>query len=104
MQERIEKLADQWDHLVNRSKEKSEKLQEANRQAQYDAGIKDIEFWLGEMETSLASPDYGKDSASVDSLLSKHQVLLSVTLSLVRPRDQFSILLIFHFVYYLFSI
>ncbi|TPP57241.1 Spectrin alpha chain non-erythrocytic [Fasciola gigantica] len=77
VQERIEKLADQWDHLVNRSKEKSEKLQEANRQAQYDAGIKDIEFWLGEMETSLASPDYGKDSASVDSLLSKHQVIVT---------------------------
>ncbi|KAF5401772.1 Spectrin alpha chain non-erythrocytic [Paragonimus heterotremus] len=75
VQERIEKLANQWDHLVNRSKEKSEKLQEANRQAAYDAGIKDIEFWLGEMETTLASPDYGKDSASVDSLMSKHQVL-----------------------------
>lgn len=75
VEERIEKLADQWDHLVNRAKEKSEQLQEANRQAAYNAGIKDIEFWLGEMETSLASPDYGRDSASVDSLLSKHQVL-----------------------------
>ncbi|CAL8071830.1 unnamed protein product [Calicophoron daubneyi] len=75
VEERIEKLANQWDNLVNRSKEKSEKLQEANRQAAYDAGIKDIEFWLGEMETTLASPDYGKDSASVDSLMSKHQVL-----------------------------
>ncbi|TGZ69187.1 hypothetical protein CRM22_003879 [Opisthorchis felineus] len=77
VRERIEKLANQWDHLVNRAKEKSEKLQEANRQAAYDAGIKDIEFWLGEMETTLASPDYGKDSASVDSLMSKHQVLVT---------------------------
>lgn len=71
----INRLADKWDHLVARSNEKSEKLQEANRQAAYDAGIKDIEFWLGELETSLISPDYGKDSTSVDSLLSKHQVL-----------------------------
>lgn len=74
--ERITKLADQWDHLVNRTHEKSVKLQEANRQAAYNAGIKDIEFWLGEMESSLASPDYGRDSASVDSLLSKHEVFM----------------------------
>ncbi|VDP84245.1 unnamed protein product [Schistosoma mattheei] len=73
VEERIAKLANQWDNLVNRSHEKSEKLQEANRQAAYNAGIKDIEFWLGEMETSLVSPDHGRDSASVDSLLSKHQ-------------------------------
>ncbi|CAH8834837.1 unnamed protein product [Trichobilharzia szidati] len=77
VEERIAKLANQWDNLVNRSHEKSEKLQEANRQAAYNAGIKDIEFWLGEMETSLVSPDYGRDSASVDSLLSKHQVLIT---------------------------
>ncbi|CAH8447491.1 unnamed protein product [Schistosoma bovis] len=77
VEERIAKLANQWDNLVNRSHEKSEKLQEANRQAAYNAGIKDIEFWLGEMETSLVSPDHGRDSASVDSLLSKHQVLVT---------------------------
>ena len=73
--ERINKLADEWDYLVNKSKDKSEKLQEANRQAVYNAGLKDIEFWLGEVEHSMSSPDYGKDSASVDSFLSKHQVL-----------------------------
>lgn len=75
VEERVNKLADQWDYLVNKSKDKSEKLQEANRQAVYNAGLKDVEFWLGEVEHSLSSPDYGKDSASVDSLLSKHQVL-----------------------------
>ncbi|KAL5964977.1 Spectrin alpha chain [Taenia solium] len=75
VEERLTKLADQWEDLIRRSEEKSAKLQEANRQAAYNAGVKDIEFWLGEVEASLASPDYGKDSASVDSLLSKHQVL-----------------------------
>ena len=73
--ERINKLADEWDYLVNKSKDKSEKLQEANRQAVYNAGLKDIEFWLGEVEHSMSSPDYRKDSASADSFLSKHQVL-----------------------------
>ncbi|CDI97721.1 Spectrin alpha actinin [Echinococcus multilocularis] len=75
VEERLTKLADQWEDLIRRSEEKSAKLQEANRQAAYNASVKDIEFWLGEVEASLASPDYGKDSASVDSLLSKHQVL-----------------------------
>lgn len=75
VEERLGKLAEQWEDLIGRSEEKSAKLQEANRQAAYNAGVKDIEFWLGEVEASLASPDYGKDSASVDSLLSKHQVL-----------------------------
>ncbi|BHF71927.1 hypothetical protein SprV_0401498800 [Sparganum proliferum] len=72
---RLAKIADQWDNLIKKAEEKSDKLKEANRQAAYNAGIKDIEFWLGEVEASLASPDYGKDSASVESLLSKHQVL-----------------------------
>lgn len=75
VRERINKLADQWEYLVNKTKEKSDKLQEANRQAVYNAGIKDIEFWLGEVENSMGSEDYGKDSSTVDSLLAKHQVL-----------------------------
>ena len=82
VKERINKLADQWEYLVNKTKEKSDKLQEANRQAVYNAGIKDIEFWLGEVENSMGSEDYGKDSSTVDSLLAKHQVL-SVRFSLM---------------------
>ncbi|KAL3315949.1 Spectrin alpha chain, non-erythrocytic 1 [Cichlidogyrus casuarinus] len=73
--DRIKKLSDKWDDMVERLEEKKVKLDEANKQAAYNAGIKDMEFWLGEMESALQSPDYGKDSASVDSLMSKHQVL-----------------------------
>lgn len=77
VEERLAKIADQWDNLIKKAEEKSDKLKEANRQAAYNAGIKDMEFWLGEVEATLTSPDYGKDSASVDSLLSKHQVLIT---------------------------
>ena len=37
---RIEKMTEQWEMLVKKSTEKSEKLQEANRQSIYNAGVK----------------------------------------------------------------
>lgn len=49
VQARLANLAEQWETLVAKSAEKSEKLKEANRQQTYNAGVKDIEFWLGEV-------------------------------------------------------
>lgn len=49
VQARLESLASQWETLVAKSAEKSEKLKEASRQQTYNAGVKDIEFWLGEV-------------------------------------------------------
>lgn len=39
------------------------------------AAIKDLEFWLGEVETLLSSEDYGRDLTSIENLLKKHQLL-----------------------------
>lgn len=39
------------------------------------AAVKDLEFWLGEVEILLQSDDYGKDLASIENLLKKHQLL-----------------------------
>lgn len=39
------------------------------------AAIKDLEFWLGEVETLLSSEDYGRDLSSIENLLKKHQLL-----------------------------
>lgn len=49
VQARLESLASQWETLVAKSAEKSDKLKEANRQQTYNAGVKDMEFWLGEV-------------------------------------------------------
>lgn len=46
---RLESLSSQWESLVSKSTEKSEKLKEANKQQSYNAGVKDIDFWLGEV-------------------------------------------------------
>ena len=49
VQERINKLVEEWEYLTSKSSEKSEKLKEANRQRMYTAAVKDLEFWLGEV-------------------------------------------------------
>uniref|UniRef100_A0A8C4YSK9 Spectrin alpha chain, non-erythrocytic 1 n=1 Tax=Gopherus evgoodei TaxID=1825980 RepID=A0A8C4YSK9_9SAUR len=72
---RLAALDDQWQFLVQKSAEKSQKLKEANKQQNFNTGIKDFDFWLSEVEALLASEDYGKDLASVNNLLKKHQLL-----------------------------
>jgi len=75
VQNRLESLLSQWEDLVAKSAEKSDKLKEASRQQTYNAGVKDIDFWLGEVEQMLASEDCGKDLASVQNLLKKHTLM-----------------------------
>lgn len=100
----IRRIAEQWELLVEKSRDKSQKLKDANRQAVYNAGVKarylhiirwifcaifikvdsayrrfsllqDMEFWLEESENTLQNEDLGKDLSSVQNLLQKHQVL-----------------------------
>ena len=75
VQARIVGIGDQWEFLVQRSSEKSLKLKEANKQQTFHISVKDINFWLGEMENALASEDMGRDLASVTNLIKKHQLL-----------------------------
>lgn len=72
---RLGSIADQWEHLTTKSSEKSMKLKEANKQRTFHAAVKDIDFWLGEVESLLKSEDSGKDLASVQNLTKKHQVV-----------------------------
>jgi spectrin alpha len=75
VRERINKLLDEWTYLTRKSSEKGEKLKEANRQRMYTAAVKDLEFWLGEVEHMLEAEDYGKDLATVQNLVQKHKLL-----------------------------
>lgn len=60
---------------LNRVNFKCFRLKEANKQKSFMAAVKDLEFWLGEVEILLQSDDYGKDLASIENLLKKHQLL-----------------------------
>ncbi|XP_074042234.1 alpha Spectrin isoform X2 [Leptinotarsa decemlineata] len=75
VQKRLESIADQWEFLTQKTTEKSLKLKEANKQRTYIAAVKDLDFWLGEVESLLTSEDAGKDLASVQNLMKKHQLV-----------------------------
>ena len=46
---RLKQIIEQWEFLVQKSSDKSLKLKEASRQQTFNAGVKDVEFWLGEV-------------------------------------------------------
>lgn len=72
---RLNQLADQWEFLTTKTTEKSVKLKDANKLRSFNAAIKDLDFWLSEMENALTSEDYGKDLASVQNQTKKHQLI-----------------------------
>ena len=49
---RLQQIIEQWEFLVQKSSDKSLKLKEASRQQTFNAGVKDVEFWLGEVSYS----------------------------------------------------
>lgn len=75
VQKRLTQIADQWEYLTQKTTEKSLKLKEANKQRTYIAAVKDLDFWLGEVESLLTSEDAGKDLSSVQNLMKKHQLV-----------------------------
>lgn len=75
VQKRLESIAEQWEFLTQKTSEKSLKLKEANKQRTYIAAVKDLDFWLGEVESLLTSEDAGKDLSSVQNLMKKHQLV-----------------------------
>ncbi|XP_065068119.1 spectrin alpha chain, non-erythrocytic 1-like [Rhopilema esculentum] len=72
---KITTIEESWTTLIRTCKVKTQKLQEGSQQQSFYSSVKDMDFWLGEVETALSSEDYGKDLASVQNLLRKHQLI-----------------------------
>jgi len=75
VQNRLESIHEQWEILTQKTSERSMKLKEANRQRTFIAAVKDLDFWLGEIESLLNTDENGKDLASVQNLMKKHQLV-----------------------------
>ncbi|XP_057290447.1 spectrin alpha chain, non-erythrocytic 1-like isoform X2 [Hydractinia symbiolongicarpus] len=75
LKERLDSIEENWKLLLQCCSIKTQKLQEASEQQTFSSGVQDVEFWLGEMEKTLSSEDYGKDLPSAQSLLKKHQLV-----------------------------
>ena len=56
VKERITKLQQQWEYLVQKSSEKSQHLKESNQQQQFNNNVKELDFWLGEVR-KIKFPD-----------------------------------------------
>ena len=75
VRQRLDSITSQKEVLWTKTSEKSVKLKEANRQRTFIAAVKDLDFWLGEVESLLNTDDVGKDLASVLNLMKKHQLV-----------------------------
>ncbi|XP_043836496.1 spectrin beta chain, non-erythrocytic 5 [Dromiciops gliroides] len=74
-QERAENIHIQWQHLWDKMAKFLARLQAALLIKQYFADVSEVESWLQEEQSLLASEDYGKDGAGVSALLQRHQRL-----------------------------
>ncbi len=63
---RLQQIIEQWEFLVQKSSDKSLKLKEASRQQTYNAGVKDVEFWLGEVRYFITLISYNSLLKSLD--------------------------------------
>lgn len=75
VKERLQYITEQWNVLIEKTKEKTVKLKEANKRRDFNAAVKDLDFWLSENESLLKTDETGKDLASVQALTKKHQNL-----------------------------
>ncbi|ERL93929.1 hypothetical protein D910_11215 [Dendroctonus ponderosae] len=72
---KIEELADQFDVLEQTTKEKGERLFDANREVLIHQTCDDIDSWMNELEKQIESDDTGSDLASLNILLQKRQMI-----------------------------
>lgn len=72
---RISELSQQFDDLERTTKEKGERLFDANREVLLHQTCDDIDTWMNDLEKQIESEDTGTDLASVNILMQKQQVI-----------------------------
>lgn len=71
----LEMLETDWQKLQECSRNKKERLSEAYEALIFNRSLDEFNRWMDEVESHLSSEDYGKDLASVNNLLKKHELL-----------------------------
>lgn len=75
LEPKVKELGSHFDDLERSTKEKGERLFDANRQVLYEQTCDDIDSWMTDLEKQIESEDYGKDLASVNILMQKQQMI-----------------------------
>lgn len=70
---RLREMADQFNNLQAMTKEKGEKLFDANRHALYEQTCDDIDEWINALESQVLTAETGQDLTSVNHILKKQQ-------------------------------
>ncbi len=76
IQPKINDLEQQFEDLEKTTKDKGEKLFDANREVLVHQTCDDIESWMNELENQIESQDPGADLAQVNIQMQKQQVTL----------------------------
>lgn len=71
----LDELNSAWTALVHTVDHKGSRLSDANQGQGFNRDVDDVEMWLTEVESQLANEDYGKDSASVQNLQKRNELL-----------------------------
>ncbi|UYV71261.1 SPTBN1 [Cordylochernes scorpioides] len=72
---RLTELAQQFEALERTTRDKGEKLFDANRQVLYEQTCDDIDSWITELENQVLTSETGQDLTSVNHILQKQQVI-----------------------------
>ncbi|CAG0894530.1 unnamed protein product, partial [Darwinula stevensoni] len=75
IQPRIEDLTERFEELQQVTKEKGERLFDANRQVLYEQSCDDIDSWMSDLEKQIEVGDTGQDLTSVNILMQKQQMI-----------------------------
>lgn len=73
--QQLELLQTEWSKLQEASKQKKTRLQQAYEALVFGRSLDEFNMWMDEIEGHLSSEDYGRDLASVNNLLKKHEML-----------------------------
>lgn len=73
---KIADLGNTFDDLEVTTKDKGERLFDANREVLIHQTCDDIDSWMTELEKQISTDDHGSDLASVNILMQKQQVCL----------------------------
>lgn len=72
---KMQELEDQFESLQTQTKDKGERLFDANREVLLHQTCDDIDSWMNELEKQIENTDTGTDLASVNILMQKQQMI-----------------------------
>ena len=76
----LEGLSTQWEELENTTKDKGERLFDANRSVLYEQSCDDIDGWINQLESQVITEDFGKDLTTVNLNMQKQNVSICLVL------------------------